>query len=275
MSFIAAAVIAGGAALGGAYLASKGSKQAAQTSADAARDASQASLGLQREMWEQGRKDQAPWLAAGTNALAQLPSMTAQPWKPAEPWRDFTMADYKQDPGYSFRLSEGLKGLDRSAASRGGLLSGAAMKGITRYGQDYASNEYGRAESRYNANQSQRLDRYTTDQINNLSRSDVPYNRTAALAGIGQTQANSMAQNAGAYGVNAGNTAAQGINAAGQAQAAGQLGQTNAWNNGINNAVSAYQQGQLMNWLRPQTSTWANNFGGPLVGMDYNFGGGL
>jgi hypothetical protein len=254
MAFMTGALIGAGASLLGSIIGGKASKDAAQTSANAATQASDASVGLQREMWQQGVQDQAPWRAAGVNALAQMqdPSMAPGQWQAAPAWRSFTMADYQQDPGYAFRLSEGMKSLEQSAAARGGLLSGAALKGITRYGQDYASNEYSKAYDRYNTNQAQSLDRYNATQMNQLARSDVPYNRLAAQAGIGQTTATNMANQAGSYGANAGNTLAVGINAAGQAQAAGQLGQSAAWNNGINTAVSSYQQGQLINSLRQQ-----------------------
>ena len=240
MSFIAAAVIGVGGSLLGSVIGGNASRRAANTAANAATRASEASLALQREQWQQGRADQEPWRFAGSNALAwmQDPANSA-----VTPWRNFTMADYQQDPGYGFRLSEGMKGLERSAAARGGLLSGSALKGITRYGQDYASDEYSRAEQRYNAN-----------QMNQLTRGDMPYNRRAALAGIGQTSATNMANQGMAYGINAGNTAAAGINAAGQANAAGQLGQGAAWQGGINNVMSAYRDYNMMNWLRPPPS---------------------
>jgi hypothetical protein len=57
--------------------------------------------------------------------------------------------DQNTDPGYGFRFAEGMKGLERSAAARGGLLSGATLKGITRYGQDMGSQEYQNAFNRY------------------------------------------------------------------------------------------------------------------------------
>jgi hypothetical protein len=67
----------------------------------------------------------------------------------------FRAEDLQADPGYGFRLSEGLKALERSAAARGGLLSGGTGKALTRYGQDMASQEFGNAFNRsltqYNA----------------------------------------------------------------------------------------------------------------------------
>jgi hypothetical protein len=52
------------------------------------------------------------------------------------------MSQFQTSPGYEFRLAEGEKALERSAAARGGLMGGRQMKAMTRYGQDYASNEF-------------------------------------------------------------------------------------------------------------------------------------
>jgi hypothetical protein len=52
------------------------------------------------------------------------------------------------DPGYQFRVSEGRKALDAQAAAKGGLISGGALKAAQNYGQQLASQEYGRAYER-------------------------------------------------------------------------------------------------------------------------------
>ena len=246
MAFITAALIAGGATLLGGAIAGSSAAKAGKTAANSANQATQ----LQREMWQQGRTDQAPWLAAGTNALAQM----QDPANAAKQWKNFSMADYQQDPGYQFRLSEGLKVLDRTASSRGGLLSGSVLRGAQRYGQDLASQEYNNAYNRYN-----------TDQNNSLARSDMGYNRNAALAGVGQTTANNMAN----QGANAANAMGNNINAAGQATAAGQMGVGNSINNALNAGASSYQnQNNFNNWMRTQqpsvpsaaTSGWGDTF---------------
>ena len=54
----------------------------------------------------------------------------------------------RNQPGYQFRLGEGLRGIDQSAASRGRLYSGGQLREVTRYGQDYASNEFDKVASR-------------------------------------------------------------------------------------------------------------------------------
>jgi hypothetical protein len=48
-----------------------------------------------------------------------------------------------QDPSYQWRLNQGQTAQDRSAASRGLLLSGAQLKASQAYGQNLASTEYG------------------------------------------------------------------------------------------------------------------------------------
>lgn len=57
---------------------------------------------------------------------------------------DPRLKNFFTSPGYGFRIEEGTKALDRSAAARGGLFSGAQGKAVTRFGQNIASDEYGR-----------------------------------------------------------------------------------------------------------------------------------
>lgn len=47
------------------------------------------------------------------------------------------MADFQNDPGYQAQFQQGVNALDRSATARGGLYSGAAMKGLTEFGQQF------------------------------------------------------------------------------------------------------------------------------------------
>lgn len=100
---------------------------------------------------------------------------------------NFGMEDYQADPGYAFRLAEGQKALERSAAARGGLYSGRAMKDMNAYAQGQASQEYGNAYNRYQSNQNNQ------------------YNRLASLAGVGQTANNALAQSGQNYANQVGN----------------------------------------------------------------------
>jgi len=97
----------------------------------------------------------------------------------------FTNADFVKDPGYQFRMDEGAKGLEHSAAARGGLLSGAQAKAVSRYGQDFASNEFGNAYGRYTQDQGNRYNRL--QGISQQGQSGAQY-----LGQAGQASANAM-----------------------------------------------------------------------------------
>ncbi len=63
----------------------------------------------------------------------------------------------KQDPGYQFRLNQGLGALENSAAAKGMLRTGQTWKGLVDYGQQAGSQEYqnavNRAQGTYALNQ--------------------------------------------------------------------------------------------------------------------------
>ena len=133
MTWVAVAI--GGAAVLGAVA----SRSAGKTQSAAADRATEATL----SQYRQTREDMAPWREAGGRALTTLESRLP------ELTRRFSLADFLKDPGYEFRLAEGEKGINRAAAARGMWDSGATGKALTRYGQDYASGEYGNAYNRY------------------------------------------------------------------------------------------------------------------------------
>lgn len=67
--------------------------------------------------------------------------------------QEFTPDKLQFDPGYLFRLNEGLKQLQGQAGARGGLLSGATIRGGQKYAQGAASTEYANAYDRYRQRQ--------------------------------------------------------------------------------------------------------------------------
>lgn len=135
--------------------------------------------------------------------------------------RRFGLSDFQTDPGYQFRLSEGEKGINRSLAARGGLLSGAAIKEASRFNQDTASGEFDRAYGRFN-----------NDQTNQ-------FNRLAGVAGIGQQAQGVVSQ----VGANTATNNAGIIQGIGNAQAAGTVGRSNA----LTNAIDSLNQYNMMN----------------------------
>jgi hypothetical protein len=152
--------------------------------------------------------------------------------------RKFTLADFQKDPGYDFRLNQGLDSVQGSRAARGSMLSGSTLKALSDYGSNYASSEYGKAYDRFNNDQTTR------------------FNRLSSIAGIGQTATN----NVGTAGANAANNISGNLIGAGNAAAAGQVGTANAINGGLSNLQSIYQLNQLNN--RNAAPSWSTAGGG-------------
>jgi len=103
---------------------------------------------------------------------------------------NFTLADFTKEPGYQFRMDEGNKGIDRAAAARGGYDSGSTLKALSRFNQDYASNEYGKA--------------YARDLQNKNRKFNYGYGVSnqglGAASNVGQFGQQTAANNARAYG---------------------------------------------------------------------------
>lgn len=191
--------IVGGIAQGNAADAAARKQQAA--AADSNR--------LQERMFNQQREDQAAYRQAGQNALAQMQDPSFN--------KTFSAADFQQDPGYAFRMAEGQKAIERSAAARGGLNSGGALRALTQYGQGFASNEYQNAYNRFNQDQQNR------------------FGRLSQLAGFGQG-ANQLGAQAGQ------NYASQyGQNVQGAANAAGaaDIAKANAFSGAVGNIAKS------------------------------------
>lgn len=227
MGWMAAAMV------GSSLLGADAASSAADTQAAAADRAGQ----LQQEQFNRQVELQAPFREAGLRALPELES--------ASRYTPFGMEQFQQDPGYAFRLSEGQKALDRQAAARGGLISGAALKGAQRYGQEMGSQEYTNAFNRYQTERQARL------------------NPLQSLAGMAQTSAGQLGQ--------AGQAMATGVGEAGgqaaQARASGYMGGANALSQGLGQYMG-YSQGQSRNALLQQMLAGrGSNFGGSGQGM--------
>jgi hypothetical protein len=243
---------AGAMALGsiaGGIISAGGAQDAARTQADAANRAAD----LQKQQFDQQMALQEPYRQAGLtgqNRLMELLGLGGNAGAAGygQYARDFGMQDFQQDPGYQFRLGEGLKAMSRQAGARGGLISGQTMKGLEDYRQASASQEYGNAFNRYQTNRQNQL-----QPLGNLMSS-------------GQAAASNQAGQAGQYGVNAGNLMGQ----AGQAMAAGQMGAANSIGNALSSSASAYgnylQSNQNQANFNRMFPSSVSNFNVPLPG---------
>ena len=137
--------------------------QATNHAIDAQTAASNQSNATLKSIYDSQRQDLQPWREAGSAALGKLQD------------NNFMNNWQQNDPGYQFRLDEGNKAINAAAAARGLSNSGSTLKALTKYGQDYSSNEYNNAYNRQ-------------------------YSRLSSLAGIGQNANQQTSQAAGVYG---------------------------------------------------------------------------
>jgi hypothetical protein len=262
--------IAAAATVAGAAISADASRSAANKQSDAAKAANQ----TQQDAQAQIRGDLSPWRYGGENALAKMQQMTGTsdasmpgggyqsyftpaggltsasshdaefmprfnaavnehnariggkdppPFSSAElaaldatrpvpapgSVKPYSFVD--DDPGAQFRLQQGEQGMNRAMAARGLGNSGNVLQALTGLNSDFASQEFGNS-----------------------------FNRLAGMSQAGQMAAN---QTSGF-----GNSAANQIGAnqigSGNAQAAGTMGQANAYTGAIGQGANWWQQKQ-------------------------------
>jgi hypothetical protein len=212
-------------------IASSGAKKAARTQERAAQDATAA----QERMFQRQTELQEPFRQGGLTAQQEIMQLLGIGGDKAAAGygsmaKAFGTDQFQQDPGYAFRQAEGMKALERSAAARGNLLSGSTLKGVQRFGQDLASQEYQNAFNRFQVERSARL------------------NPLQSLMGSGQSATNVLTGAAGQMGQNQ----ASNIYNAGAARASGYVGQANALNTALGQiggiATNYPMQNAMMNY---------------------------
>jgi len=211
-AIIGSALVGGAASMAGASKAAKAQSKAADQAAQVQRETFERQVELQEPFRQAGITSQNELmrlLGIGGDASAADYGMLTRGYRPE---------DLQTDPGYAFRLAEGQKALERSAAARGGLLSGSMLKGAQRFGQEMGSQEYMNAFNRAQAQLGTRL------------------GALGSLYGAGQASAQQIAGQAGQMGANVGNLMTQ----AGQARASGYMGQANALSNALGQAAMGY-----------------------------------
>lgn len=139
------------------------------------------------------------------------------------------MSAFFASPDYNFRRTEGMRGIEQSAAARGGAFSGNALRGITGFNSNLAAGEFG----------------------------DY-YNRLANLAGIGQTATNTGAQ----LGANFANQAGANAMAAGNARASGIMGTANSVGGAINSGLNNYLLYRGGYFTPPSGGSGGSGYGG-------------
>lgn len=229
---------------------------AANHAADLQKQQADEALAFQKQQYSDTQKNEAPFIQAGQGAvtnLSQLMQAGQNGTGALAPWTSTFQAPTdvteQNDPGYKFRLSQGLDALQNSAAARGGLLSGGTAKAINDYAQNSASNEYGNVYNRAYNQYATNYNQFQTNQSN-------LYNRYANLAGLGQTSTSQLGQLGQSAADNVSNTLltsggqiGQQLNNSAAARASGYVGGANAIAGGINAATGNIGQSVLLSQL--------------------------
>jgi hypothetical protein len=200
------------------------SSQASGDAADAQVGATEAMTREQRRQYDENVARQKPFYEAGINALPELVK--------ASKYTPFGMGQFQADPGYAFRLSEGQKALERSAAARGGLISGGALKAATRYGQEMSSQEFMNAFNRYQTENQAKL------------------NPLQSLTGMGQTTGQQLGQAGQQMASNVG----EAIGSGAAARASGYIGQANALTSGLGSYLNYKNSRDMVNALNERNA---------------------
>ena len=123
-------------------------------------------------------------------------------------------------PGYQFQFDEGTKALERSAAARSGLLSGAQSKAMTRFGQGLASTYF----------------QSFMDRLAGITGQGASVSGAGANAAMQSgAQQSGILSNMGAATRDSASNVGSLLSQAGAAKASGYIGQAGALNQGFNN----------------------------------------
>jgi hypothetical protein len=153
MDPITIALLASTAASGlGSYFGGKKASKAQQNALLEARAESQRGYdeasGTRRDYLGRAGGYMQPMMTGGDAAREQYE--TAMGLRGADAQRAYYQ-NFQHDPGFESELAGGVSAMDRSAARRGGLYSGAQMAGVHRYGQQMTRDAYGRRMAGYNS----------------------------------------------------------------------------------------------------------------------------
>lgn len=183
------------------------------------------------------------WITRIQQEQPQTQQMTASGVSQAPLLKPFSLADFQESPAYQFNLNEGRKAIEKSAATRGMYYAPQTLQDVAKYSQGLASNEFNNAYNQYNQN------------MKNV------WDRLYALSGSGQ---NAAAQT-GAFGTTVGGQVGENTIGAGNAQAAGAVGQANAITGALGTGYNAYVMNQIL--ANNQRPTYTGSQTGGLVPM--------
>lgn len=237
--WVTPAAIAGSSAIGVI-----GARDAARRQSNAAGDASRMSM----EQYQQSRGDLMPWQVTGKAANSSLANYLGigggHDSNSGSLLHNFTGADLQNEPGYQFGIQQGERGINNMAGATSGRNSGATMKALLKFNQDYGGTKYNDAFNRDTANK----------------------NRTYGyLSGVSGTGENAAGMTAG-LGANAAGTAGNFLTQGADASAAGTVGGINAITGGVGQYLNYQSNQSMLDYLKSLRGGIANTGGSAAFG---------
>jgi predicted flap endonuclease-1-like 5' DNA nuclease len=188
-----------------------------------------------------------PLVGTGNTNLGTFGSLMQQ--YPGGQFTAPTAAQAAATPGYQFTLNQGEGAVQAGASANGSLLTGGTLNAENQFGQGLAS-------TNYNNTYNQALQSYNTNYNTWANNQANQFNRLAAIAGMGQTTAQTLGNqgitSAGQVANTLTNTGAQlgqDYQNAGAATASGYMGAANAWGGGITGATNSLSQMMMLQQL--------------------------
>ena len=220
--------------------------------------AEQAALAQQKSMFNTEQSNESPFIQAGGQAQGQLNYLmgiggaTNPDGTPKSNAggaygslnTPFNMDTFKSlSPQYGFNLQQGGQGTLNQDSSAQGAESGAALKDLMSFNQNYANNSFNSAFGNYQTQQ------------NNI------FNRLNSIATLGANAGSNSSTGASTFAQGIGNT----TSSIGASQAAGTVGAANALTGGLQSGANAFYGQNALNQILNSGSTvkYGGNSGTP------------
>jgi len=248
------AILGGGASLLGGLFGANAAGDAANAQVQAANNATD----LQKQEFLINQQNLEPFKDIGTNAASVLGQLFGITWNPSQngsplngsfntpisqlvggppsPTDPNLVNQFRASPGYQYALGQSSNAIQNSAAGKTGAISGNMLKALQ-------TNATGLADQDFQNFYTNLVNNYGTRYNDAANNRNQIINVLSALGGQGQNAGVQL----GGFGQNAVTSIGNNLNLAGSAQAAGTLGQANAFttafnglsnNTGVNNALS-------------------------------------
>lgn len=215
-------------------------EDAAEMNAEASADA----VAEQRRQFNLTQENLKPWLTSGTDAVNRLNDGLQPGGRFADtPTFQFDPSKVQTDPGYDFRMKQGVNAITAAGAAAGNLGSGNLGTALVGYGQELGSQEY---QNAYARQYGQQMDAFNSQ----LNAQNTTFNRLSGVAGTGQTTATQLGAAGMVMAQGVGNTLMQDAANQGNLALQGAQNVSNSIGSGLQtgiNAYGAYRQNQLYN----------------------------